>query len=148
MIYKHKLSFRNVSNDLCVTFKGSWMLQSTHNYKAIWPQIIFTFSFMNPITLTFKCLKLHVTSLAHSQNPKYAWMNRLITKDRVARLHGVLRQIQAFQLLHSSLSMEQMCVISYQYATLLRHISICPYRKHTFSFSNKSRDRQIIKKYI
>lgn len=54
MIYKHKLSFRNVSNDLCVT---------THKYQAIWPQIIFTFSFMNPITLTFKCLKLHVTCL-------------------------------------------------------------------------------------
>lgn len=141
MIYKHKLSFRNVSNDLCVT---------THKYQAIWPQIIFTFSFMNPITLTFKCLKLHVTCLLLTHKTLnmrewIAWYPQIVLLAYMGfwgkfKPSSFCIQVSAWN------KCVQMCVISYQYATLLRHISICPYRKHSFSFSNKSRDRQIMKK--
>lgn len=120
MIYKHKLSFTNVWNDLCVTFEDS-----THKYprslstSKIISQICTSklilityaqyikFSSKIPsfwLLKTFLCVQMCKTtrnsSVAPLQNFKCMWTNRLIRTDHVACPH--LRQIECCQLVSSA----------------------------------------------
>lgn len=118
MIYKHKLSFTNVWNDLCVTFEDS-----THKYKGVWAQVKLFHKYVhlnwywslmhNILSLaqksfwllkTFLCVQMCKTtrnsSVAPLQNFKCMWTNRLIRTDHVACPH--LRQIECCQLVWSA----------------------------------------------
>lgn len=98
------------------------MLQSTHQYQAIWPHINLLYKCVHPnlnkqslfthnlsssasrvrsflFQKSFracKCLKLHAASLSHSF--KDVRNNRLIGTDHIACTCGVLRQISRCQL--------------------------------------------------
>lgn len=86
MIYKHKLSFANVYNDLCVTYRTHSTCFNPHKYEAAWPHVKLLYKRIHPNQnkywsfikfssesdnlhfqkpfCVYKCLELHETSLS------------------------------------------------------------------------------------